>query len=117
MSATSLPNFSEVSSPGHFQSLLTADLSRISLINFWASWAEPCIQMNEVVAELAKKYPQLLVLQVRSRPIDAGNCLDPYRLQVDAEEQADISESFEIEAVPSFIILQASYSPRPLVVK
>lgn len=38
--------------------------------------------------ELAKKYPQVLVLQV------------------DAESQADISESFEIEAVPSFIILQ-----------
>jgi len=44
--------------------------------------------MNEVVLELAKKYPQLLVLQV------------------EAETQSDISESFEVEAVPSFVILR-----------
>jgi len=44
--------------------------------------------MNEVVLELAKKYPQLLVLQV------------------DAESQEEISESFDIESVPTFIVLQ-----------
>lgn len=59
-------NFHEVQSPEHFQSLLSEDLNRVSLINFWAPWAEPCKQMNEVVVELAKKYPQVLVLQVRS---------------------------------------------------
>ena len=57
-------NFHEVTSPEHFQNLLSEDLNRISLINFWAPWAEPCKQMNEVVVELAKKYPQVLVLQV-----------------------------------------------------
>jgi len=60
----------------------------VSLINFWASWASPCAQMNTVVEELSKKYPQALVLQV------------------EAEEQADIAESFDIEAVPTFLILQ-----------
>ncbi|KAJ3554419.1 hypothetical protein NM688_g3123 [Phlebia brevispora] len=88
------PNFFEVASAEHFQSLLSKDLQRISLINFWAPWAEPCKQMNEVVVELAKKYERLLVLQ-SSMP-----------LQVDAESQTDISESFEIEAVPTFIILR-----------
>ena len=73
MSANGLPNFFEVTSPEHFQSLLAADLSRISLINFWAPWAEPCKQMNEVVAELAKKYPQLLVLQVRAHLQRSGS--------------------------------------------
>ncbi|CCL99932.1 uncharacterized protein FIBRA_01957 [Fibroporia radiculosa] len=81
-------NFHAVASSEHFQSLLSADLERVSLINFWAPWAEPCKQMNDVVLELAKKYPQVLVLQV------------------EAEEQSDISESFEIEAVPAFIILR-----------
>jgi len=81
-------NFHVVSSPVHFQELLSQDLSRISLINFWAPWAAPCAQMNEVVLELSRKYPELLVLQV------------------EAEEQPDIAESFEIEAVPSFIILR-----------
>ncbi|EJF59136.1 glutaredoxin [Dichomitus squalens LYAD-421 SS1] len=82
------PNFNEVTSPEHFQNLLSQDLTRISLINFWAPWAEPCKQMNEVVLELAKKYPQILVLQV------------------EAEDQADIAESFDVEAVPTFVILR-----------
>ncbi|OSC96962.1 glutaredoxin [Trametes coccinea BRFM310] len=81
-------NFHEVQSPEHFQALLSEDLNRVSLINFWAPWAEPCKQMNEVVLELAKKYPQILVLQV------------------EAETQSDISESFEVEAVPTFVILR-----------
>ncbi|KAA1467262.1 glutaredoxin [Dentipellis sp. KUC8613] len=86
--ATSLPNFYDVTSPEHFQGLLSADLNRVSLINFWAPWAAPCAQMNDVVRELARKYSQLLVLQV------------------EAESQSDIAESFEIDSVPSFIILR-----------
>ena len=57
-------NFQKVTSSEHFQALLSEDLQRVSLINFWAQWAQPCIQMNEVVVELAKKHSTLLVLQV-----------------------------------------------------
>ncbi|KAI0315916.1 glutaredoxin [Amylostereum chailletii] len=81
-------NFHEVASADHFQTLLSADLNRVSLLNFWAPWAAPCAQMNEVVLELAKKYPAVLVLQI------------------EAESQSDITESFDIEAVPSFVILR-----------
>ncbi|TFK97748.1 glutaredoxin [Pterulicium gracile] len=87
-SSEQLSNLHEVTSPDHFQTLLSEDLNRISLINFWAPWAEPCTQMNKVVEELAKKYPKLLVLQV------------------EAETQYEISESFDIEAVPSFLLLR-----------
>ncbi|KAH9917273.1 glutaredoxin [Fomitopsis serialis] len=79
MSAT---NFHEVNSADHFQQLLSTDLERVSLINFWAPWAEPCKQMNEVVMVL----------------------------QVEAEQQSDIAESFEIEAVPAFIVLRVRSS-------
>ncbi|KIY68143.1 glutaredoxin [Cylindrobasidium torrendii FP15055 ss-10] len=82
------PNYNVVTAPEHLQTLLSSDLNRVSLLNFWAEWAEPCKQMNEVVKELAKKYPQLLTLEI------------------EAEAQADITESFDIEAVPSFIILR-----------
>jgi Grx4 family monothiol glutaredoxin len=88
MSSSSSSNFHEVTAPEHFQALLSEDLQRVSLTNFWAPWAEPCKQMNEVVRELAKKYPNVLFLQV------------------DAEQQTDITESFEIESVPAFIILR-----------
>jgi thiol-disulfide isomerase/thioredoxin len=53
-----------VKSPEHFKELLSADLKRISIINFLAPWAEPCREMNEMVQELAKKYPAALFLQV-----------------------------------------------------
>ncbi|TCD59752.1 monothiol glutaredoxin grx4, partial [Steccherinum ochraceum] len=89
MTADATPsNFSIVDSAEHFQTLLSADLNRVSLLNFWAPWAEPCKQMNDVVLELAKKYPELLVLQIQ------------------AEEQEDIAESFTVESVPSIVILR-----------
>jgi len=59
-------NLVDVTSTEHFQDLLSADLERVSLISFWARWAEPCKQMNEVVKELAKKYSAVLVLQVNA---------------------------------------------------
>ena len=54
-----------VKSPEQFKELLSADLNRVSLINFWAPWAEPCKKMNDVVQELSKKHSGLLVLQVK----------------------------------------------------
>ena len=56
-----------VTSNAHFQEALGKDLQRTSLVNFWAPWAEPCKQMNEVVRELAKKYPQTQFLEVCGR--------------------------------------------------
>jgi thiol-disulfide isomerase/thioredoxin len=81
-------NLHQISSPDHFKALLSEDLDRVSLLYFWAPWAAPCTQMTEVILELAKKYSNLLVLQI------------------EAESQPDITESFDIEAVPSFIILR-----------
>lgn len=57
-------NLVSVESVEHFQKLLSDDLDRVSVTNFWTPWAEPCKQMNEVVGELAKKYPKALFLQV-----------------------------------------------------
>lgn len=57
-------NLVEVTSPEHFTEVMQQDLNRISLLNFYAPWAEPCKQMNEVVKEIAVKYPQVLCLVV-----------------------------------------------------
>ncbi|KAJ3890235.1 thioredoxin [Lentinula edodes] len=83
-----MSNYHEVTSPSHFQQLLSSDLNRVSVLNFWAEWAEPCKQMNAVTVELANKYPSVLFLQI------------------EAEAQSDISESFDIESVPSLILLR-----------
>ncbi|PWN41273.1 glutaredoxin [Ceraceosorus guamensis] len=81
-------NLVVVGSPEQFTSLMQEDLNRVSLLNFWAPWAEPCEQMNKVVEELAVKWPAVLVLQI------------------EAEALPDISESFDIESVPSFVLLK-----------
>lgn len=101
-------NFFKVISTEHFQELMSADLKRISIVNFWAPWAEPCVTMNQVVKELAKKYPAALFLQVCNPKKMIILCLmiDFDENQVEAEEQSDIAESFDIEAVPSFLILR-----------
>lgn len=84
----SLPNIHQVESSDRFRELLSEDLQRVSLLYFWAPWAEPCKQMTEVVDELSRKYPKLL------------------SLKIEAETQSDISESFDIQSVPTFVILQ-----------
>ncbi|KDN41862.1 glutaredoxin [Tilletiaria anomala UBC 951] len=78
----------EITSPEQFTSIMESDLNRVTLLNFWASWAEPCKQMNEIVVEIAAKNPQIAVLNV------------------EAEAQPDVSESFDIDSVPSFVLLR-----------
>lgn len=87
-SSTGPSNLVNITSPDHFTTLMSSDLNRVSLLNFWASWAEPCEQMNAVVKELAEKYSDILCLNI------------------EAEEQPDVSESFDVDSVPSFILLR-----------
>lgn len=84
-------NLHHVESSDHFKELLSRDLQRVSLLYFWAPWAEPCKQMTEVVVELSRKYEQLL------------------SLQIEAEVHSEIAESFDIESVPAFLILRVRY--------
>lgn len=85
---STLENLVDIPNTSQFQELLSKDLKRISLIYFWTSWAEPCVQMNQVVEELAKAHPKLLALRV------------------EAEEQADITDSFDINSVPTCLVIQ-----------
>ena len=81
-------NLYQVTSSEHLQELLSKDLNRVSLLYFWAPWAEPCIQMTKVITELTRKYPEVL------------------SLQIEAEEQSEIAESFDIGSVPLVLLLR-----------
>lgn len=95
-----------VISPDQLKELLSKDLERVSLLSFWAEWAAPCKGMNEKVKEHAGKYPDVLVLSVCG--FSLSRCADTKGSvkQIDAEKQEEISESFEIESVPSLLFLR-----------
>ena len=88
MSTSPILNLQTVNSPDHFQSLLSADLERVSVLYFYADWAEPCAQMTQAISALAATNPDVLFLQI------------------EAEALPEISESFEVDAVPYSILLR-----------
>lgn len=89
MSASETPaNVATISSPDMFMQIMQQDLDRVTLLNFWAPWAQPCEQMNKAVVDFASRYPQVLFMNI------------------EAEEQPDVAESFDVEAVPTVVLLR-----------
>lgn len=81
-------NVVAITSPEMFTTLMQQDLNRVTLLNFWAPWAQPCEPMMKAVNELAVRFPHVLFMNV------------------EAEEQPDVSESFDVEAVPTVVLLR-----------
>lgn len=71
-----------------FKKLVEAAGSQLVVLHFEADWAEECKQMNEVLSELSKEYKHTIFLRV------------------EAEELENISLHYEIECVPSFVLLK-----------
>lgn len=88
MTTSSLPNVVAITSPEMFTSLMQQDLNRVTLLNFWAPWAQPCEPMMAAVRDLAAKYTHVLFMNI------------------EAEEQPDVSESFDVDAVPTVVLLR-----------
>ncbi|GAB5585213.1 glutaredoxin [Umbelopsis nana] len=82
-----MSNLIELSDDTEFQKRIGTSNAPV-VLNFWASWAEPCKQMNDVFQELSAKFSALTFIQI------------------EAENFPEISEQFEIESVPSFVILK-----------
>jgi len=59
-------------------------------LNFSADWAAPCKHLDEVFDELAKNFPHIKFFHIS------------------AEDFPDLSERYEVVAVPSFILLQGN---------
>jgi len=85
---TASSKYHEVASVAEFKTLMEADLQQVSLLSFWATWAAPCKEMNEVVKGLAQKYNTVQVLSI------------------EAEQLEDITDSFDVESVPTFVLLK-----------
>lgn len=48
-------NLIELTSEDGLKNLIEKNKGSVIILDFWATWAQPCSQMNEVFAELAGK--------------------------------------------------------------
>lgn len=67
----------------------TALASGLCVVNFFATWCEPCEHMNTVFAELSNELPALSFIQL------------------DADMFPDMCERFSLESVPAFLFTTA----------
>ncbi|XP_059586002.1 glutaredoxin-3 [Alligator mississippiensis] len=78
----------EAGSPERFQELLQQKGGSLVVVHFWAPWAPQCIQMNNVMAELAKEHVQVTFVKL------------------EAEAVPEVSEKYEISSVPTFLFFK-----------
>lgn len=62
-----MSNLVDITSDNQFSSLISKK-DAVIVLDFWAPWAEPCKQMNDVIAELAGKFSSLQFLKVTWQP-------------------------------------------------
>ena len=61
-----MSNIIDITSDAQFSDLITKK-DAVLVLDFWASWAEPCKQMNDVITELAGKFSSLQFVKVTYR--------------------------------------------------
>lgn len=80
----------EITSEAQFTDLTRSDPDKLIALYFHTPWAQPCQTMNSVFKTLAKENPSVLFISIN------------------ADDHAEISELFEVSAVPYFILIKNS---------
>jgi Grx4 family monothiol glutaredoxin len=89
-----MSSLEEITSEEEFHSTLTsASPSTLLVLSFHTPWAAPCKQMRTILSTLASTYP------VKNPPTITF-------LSINAEELPDISESYDVTAVPFLVLVR-----------
>ncbi|KAK6203439.1 thioredoxin-like protein [Scheffersomyces amazonensis] len=83
----------EIESEAQFTELTKADASKLIVLYFHTSWAQPCQTMNQIFKTVAD-----------SKASDTSISF----LSINADELSEISELFEVSAVPYIILIRNS---------
>ena len=88
-----MASLTEITSEESFKSTLSStSASTLAVLYFHTPWAAPCTQMRTILTALASTY---------TSPSSA-----PAFLSVNAEDLPDISESYDVTAVPFLVLLR-----------
>jgi Grx4 family monothiol glutaredoxin len=92
--AATMSELTEITSEATFNSILSsASPSTLLVLSFHAPWAAPCAQMKTILTTLASTYP----------PNDPPAVTF---LSINAEDLHEISESYDVSAVPFLVLLR-----------
>lgn len=89
-----MSTITEIETDQQWQQVLNATpASALVVASFHAPWAAPCAQMATVLSTLASEYPVTEPLSTRW-------------VSINAEELSDISEAYDVTAVPFLVLLR-----------
>ncbi|KOS20847.1 Monothiol glutaredoxin-4 [Escovopsis weberi] len=89
-----MSTITEITSVAEWQQLLASiPPTTLLVVSFFAPWAAPCAQMATILSTLASEYP-------------VTEPLDTKWVSVNADELSDISEEYDVAAVPLLVLLR-----------
>ncbi len=107
---TAAPGFSVPALDGSGQ--VTIDgRDRPVILNFWASWCEPCTREMPALIEFSAAHPELDVvgLAINDRPADSRRFADevgiPFELGID--RGGDVAADFGVQGLPVTVVIDA----------
>jgi Grx4 family monothiol glutaredoxin len=96
-----MSSIQEVTSESAFSSVLeSTSPSTLLILYFHTPWAPPCKQMATILSTLAETYP---AHDPKTNPTS------PLFLSLNAEDLPDISERYEVSAVPFLVLLRDNH--------
>ncbi len=106
------PNFSFVDIEGDKYNL--SDFSgNVIILDFMATWCNPCADMMENLVEIKNKYPDLVIISIDVDPTESIEKLMEFREKFRAEwiftiDDGEISKKYGVVGIPKTIVIDAS---------
>ncbi|WP_217915045.1 TlpA family protein disulfide reductase [Miltoncostaea marina] len=79
------------------------------LLNFWASWCDPCRREMPALAEFAREHPEIDVvgLAVNDRPDDSRRFADRVgaRFDLGIDRRGDVAADFDVPGLPVTVVI------------
>jgi len=88
----------------------TANQAKPVLVAFWATWCEACKEELPALNEIAKQHSEKLEVvsinvQEEAEHVKAFLLLNPLNYPVILDESGELSDLFEVTAIPSVVLL------------